>query len=47
MARFKPSETFDSFFHAKIELRLVTYHNSFENLLTQHQQGGTGILATN
>ena len=47
MARFKPSETFCSFFDSEIELRSVTGHNSFENPISQHQQGGTGVLATN
>ena len=45
MARLPPSQTFDSFFDAEIDLRSTTGHNSFENPESTHQQGGTGIMA--
>ncbi len=45
MGRFPPSQTFDSFFQAEMEMRSSIGHNSFENPETQHQQGGTGIMA--
>ena len=47
MAHFKASQTFDSFFEAEVELRSVTGHNKNEDPGTPHQQGGTGLLATN
>ena len=45
MGQFPPSQTFDSFFQAEIEMKSSTGHNSFENPESQHQQGGTGIMA--
>ena len=45
MARLPPSQTFDSFFDAEIDLRSTTGHNSFENPESTNQQGGTGIMA--
>ena len=45
MGRLPPSKTFDSFFDAEIELRSTTSHNTFENPESNHQQGGTGIMA--
>ena len=47
MAQLKPSETFDSFFDAEVELRSVTGHNRNKNPESTRQQGGTGLLATN
>ena len=47
MAQLKPSKTFDSFFEAEVEMRLVTGHNRNEDPKSAHQQGDTGLLATN
>ena len=47
MGFYKPSETFDTFFDAEVDLRSVTGHNSNENPNTNHVQGGTGLLAVN
>ena len=47
MACFKSFKTFDSFFDAKIKLCSVTGNNNFENPMSNHQQGGAGVLATN
>ena len=46
MSRFKPSETFDSFFDTESEIHSFTGYNSFKNPMSQHQRGGMGVLAT-
>jgi len=43
----KSSESFVSFFDAEVKLKSSTGHNSNENPVSNHQQGGTGLLAVN
>ena len=44
---FKSSKTFDSVFDSEVELQSVAANNRHKDTETPHQQGGTGIMATN
>ena len=44
---FPRSESLASFYNAEVDLRSVACHNRHKNPPTQHQQGGTALLAVN